>query len=109
MNLFNGTGILYFKNGGFYNGTWLSNQKNGQGKNVYTNGDIYEGSWLRNECHGFGVLRFVGISPNQGDRYEGLFAGGRFNGNGIYYYKNGGFYNGSFLNSVKNGELVFYS
>ncbi|MFC1498966.1 hypothetical protein ACFLS1_10935 [Verrucomicrobiota bacterium] len=46
--------------------------------------------------------------PN-GDRYEGEFSGGFFNGWGIYYYSNGDRYEGDFKNDMKHGQGAFYS
>ena len=46
--------------------------------------------------------------PN-GDRYEGEFSDGLFNGWGVYYYHNGDRYEGGFRNDMKDGRGTYTS
>ena len=43
---------------------------------------------------------------NDGDRYEGDFKNGIFEGKGIYYYNNGDREMGNYLNHMKKGKHV---
>jgi hypothetical protein len=40
-----GNGVLYFKNGNKYEGTWVNNQAHGKGTFYYKNGEKYIGEW----------------------------------------------------------------
>ena len=46
----------------------------------------------------FGTFTF-----SNGERYEGEFANGKFEGKGKYYYSNGDIYDGEWSNDKKNG------
>lgn len=51
----NGHGILYFKDGGHYEGEWKDDKMHGFGKLYYENGKIaYEGHWDNDEFNGQG-------------------------------------------------------
>ena len=57
-DMFNGQGVYYFKSGGFYNGTWLNDERSGQGERLYSNGDKYSGEWKDDNLNGQGVYIF---------------------------------------------------
>ena len=41
-----GEGILYYEDGGWYEGQWLNDKMNGYGRLVYQSGTVaYEGQW----------------------------------------------------------------
>jgi hypothetical protein len=53
----NGQGKFFYKNGGYYEGSWKKNSMNGYGKLFYDNGKIaYEGQWYQDEFHGKGKV-----------------------------------------------------
>lgn len=47
------------------------------------------------------------VTFSNGDRYEGEFKDGLFDGWGAYYYRNGDRYEGAFRNDMKHGEGTF--
>lgn len=52
-----GFGKFYYKNGGYYEGSWRNNTMNGKGKLYYDNGKLaYDGQWYQNEFHGIGKV-----------------------------------------------------
>ena len=53
-NLKEGNGIIFWKDGSFYEGNLKDNKFNGFGRFVYSNGDFYEGNWKNGQVNGFG-------------------------------------------------------
>ena len=51
-----GIGIMTYKNGDFYEGTFKNGNMDGQGKMTYKNGDIYDGEFTNNKKNGEGML-----------------------------------------------------
>ena len=51
-----GQGILYFKNGNIYNGSFVNGIKSGYGSLIYKNGEKYLGNFLNDKMHGAGIL-----------------------------------------------------
>ena len=44
---------------------------------------------------------------NDGRKYEGIWAGGKMNGNGVFIYPDGRKYSGPFINDNRDGHGVF--
>lgn len=61
-------------------------------------GDRYEGTWKDNKFNGRGVYYF-----KDGDRYEREFINGNFHGYGKYFYQNGSMYDGNWIKGKKSG------
>jgi hypothetical protein len=55
---------------------------------IYENSDRYVGGFFNNKRHFSGTYFFV-EGKSKGDRYEGEFKEGYFDGKGIYYFSNG--------------------
>lgn len=47
---------MYYVNGDYYDGEWLSNLKEGEGKYTFQNRDFYDGKWEKDKYHGFGIF-----------------------------------------------------
>ena len=61
-----GRGVLFWVDGGIYEGYWANGMCNGLGRMIHADGDIYEGNWADDKHHGYGVY-----SHSDGARYEG--------------------------------------
>ena len=57
----------------------------------------------RNNPNGVGIINYKGKSKHAGDRYEGEFYDGILHGKGIYFYKNGDVFRGTWTGGLKNG------
>lgn len=80
------------------------NKRHGYGKITYFGGDTYEGYWDNGKPHGQGLYTW-----KIGGRYLGSFVKGNISGQGQRVYPSGNFYTGEFLNNKKHGkgEIVF--
>ena len=75
-----GHGKLLLGDGGYYEGAFAYGEIEGHGYRVFgLTGATYSGQFHRGEMHGQGILRY----PN-GEQYEGSWAKGRKEGDGIY-------------------------
>lgn len=110
----NGHGIFIYKDGDRFEGEYLNGKRNGFGIYIHKNGDRFEGEYLNGERNGFGIsvfqsiYRFEGNYLNSawngpcmiefanGDRFVGTANDGHIT-HGIYYYKSGSFFKGSFV------------
>lgn len=72
-----GFGIMKFKNGNSYEGSWKRNQFNGYGKMNFKNGDIYTGNWKENKIQGKGEMIYSNKSY-----YKGFWKNNMYHGNG---------------------------
>ena len=79
-------------------GQWRHNKQHGTGKYRWANGDEYEGGWADGLLEGEGILRQA-----DGIRFKGTFHadGIRYEGNFSHDKKNG-----EFLEKDKNGVLL---
>ena len=66
---------------------------------------VYQGENGKEE--GFGILVFVS-GAFKGDRYEGEFRNGQYNGKGIYSHTSGERYEGDYKNNKRNGKCIYY-
>ncbi|OMJ90632.1 hypothetical protein SteCoe_6905 [Stentor coeruleus] len=80
------------------------NKRHGYGKITYFGGDTYEGYWDNDKPHGEGLYLW-----KIGGRYLGSFVKGNISGQGKRIYPSGNFYTGEFLNNKKHGkgEIIF--
>lgn len=76
-NLFDGKGVLHFRDGGSYDGTFLQGRKHGEGKRIWASGNIFQGSWIDDMMHK-GTL----VSKTHCSIYVGSFSKDRKHGNG---------------------------
>jgi len=122
--LFDGEGILEWKNGDYYKGQFREGMYNGfgklstkafvfegyfkeglfhgEGKLTFSNGTVYQGEFKENLYHGKGSV----LDP-QGSNFVGLFYEGMKNGMGYLRLHNGESYSGNFANDLFNGEGVY--
>lgn len=80
------------------------NKRHGYGKITYFGGDTYEGYWDNDKPHGQGLYTW-----KIGGRYLGSFVKGNISGQGQRIYPSGNFYTGEFLNNKKHGkgEIIY--
>ena len=117
-----GKGVIYFHEGGSYDGEWLENKRNGYGKEIYTWG-YYEGYWKNNDYYGQGkeyhtkdgatyetatnVIKTVNGKKFYGKIVNNDFVADSLNGNGREDYNNG-YYIGEFLGGKRHGYGTYY-
>jgi hypothetical protein len=135
VNWTNCFGTYVFTSGDKYKGEWKDGKKNGRGTYTWANGAKCESSYREDltigisDCiqnngdryvgevdgkggySGFGIYYFIG--DFKGDRYEGEWKEGNFNGQGTYYYHfnkdtRGDRYIGEYKNGIKNGIGTYY-
>lgn len=124
----NGYGEMIYTNGDTYLGYWKDDKHEGTGTYTYFNGDKYVGNFNNNLKNGNGTFyyyksksRFQGVWENNiqkngtlffnnGDYFKGDIdiPGEELNGYGIYTWRNGDYYEGSFKFGKKNGEGKYY-
>lgn len=124
----NGYGEMIYPNGDTYLGYWKDDKHEGTGSYTYFNGDKYVGNFNNNLKNGNGTFyyyksksRFQGVWENDiqkngtlffnnGDYFKGDIdiPGEELNGYGIYTWRNGDYYEGSFKFGKKNGEGKYY-
>lgn len=63
----------------------------------------YVGDWVEDDMHGHGHLEFL----RSGHVYDGDFCYGRFQGHGVYQWKDGSRYDGHWMDSKMHGEGVY--
>ena len=95
-----GKGIIKYKNGDYFEGTFVNDKREGYGKLIYKNGDKYEGLFKNDYKKGYGVLYY-----KNGDYiyYKGNWSKDNFNNEGILKFKNENLYNGNFYNGKMEG------
>lgn len=77
-----GKGLLRYKNGDFYSGSFEGGYRSGKGhyKSV-TDGWEYNGEWSYDQMEGKGTYR-----NNKGGRYKGSFSNNYYEGYGVMHY-----------------------
>ena len=92
---------------------WLCQQgdcQNGEGQRVHFQGDEYEGHFAAGRYEGEGVLtNRVPGSLRGVQRYEGEFAEGQFSGFGRMEYSDGASYQGEWVDGKRHGMGVYES
>ncbi|KAJ3322018.1 hypothetical protein HDV06_003618 [Boothiomyces sp. JEL0866] len=77
-------------------------ERHGKGKNTFPNGDTYEGSYANGKRNGQGVYKW-----KAGHRYKGQFLDNVRHGTGYFVYPDGSKYNGEFAEGKRNGHGVY--
>lgn len=85
-----------------YEGEWNEGLKQGHGVYVWDNGDRYEGTFAGDRPDGKGAYKFA-----NGDAYEGEVKQGVIVGRGIYVARNGDTFEGPFTNGKLDGVGVY--
>lgn len=83
----------------YVGGLGEESERSGQGVMKYKNGRQYEGSWLDDHRHGDGFERY-----QNGNTYEGRFTNGKAHGHGVYRWANGEIYDGEWNRGLKHGH-----
>jgi hypothetical protein len=91
-------GVLQFRNGDTYMGSFEHNTRQGQGLYMWTDGRTYEGEFYQNQRHGRGTFTFA-----DGAVYEGDFVMGKRHGHGKYSFPNGSSYEGEWKDGQYDG------
>ena len=92
------SGILQFRNGDSYIGSFHHNERHGQGLYMWADGRCYEGEFHHNQRHGQGTFTF-----SDGAVYQGDFLKGRRHGYGHYSFPNGNSYEGEWKEGHYDG------
>ena len=95
-----GRGVHTNVNGRQYNGEWKDDKKNGNGKFTSKGGNITEGVWQDNQMNGHGSWQ--GVFP--GDKYQGGFKTGSWDGHGRRDHPDGSFYVGNWKYGQMDGQ-----
>lgn len=94
-----GKGRLINAEGDYYEGDFENDKANNEGLYVSADGVIYNGSWLEDLQHGFGEEVYL-----DGRKYEGNFDNGKKKGKGRFSWTDGSFYEGQFNGNVIDGK-----
>ncbi|MEL7122001.1 MAG: caspase family protein [Bacteroidota bacterium] len=130
-NCKDGTGVKKMKDGSIFIGQFKKGKPNGVGRINYVNGDAFQGEWLAGKPHGAGTLykssgltqignwdngSFLPLeeqgqfsdkgSLNEMSPKIGCINGDCLRGEGVYVFKSGAIYSGSFLNGEIHGSGV---
>ena len=87
-------------------GDWRGDVREGYGVQLYRNGDKYEGSWAGDKWDGRGTQWRVGPGRALVKVYEGEFRAGQYHGLGRLYGRDGSVYEGSFTHGQRSGQGV---
>ena len=85
-----------------YDGQYKDDKKNGNGKFTSKGGNIEEGVWQDNQMNGPGSWQ--GVFP--GDKYQGGFKTGSWDGHGRRDHQDGSFYVGNWKNGQMDGQGI---
>jgi hypothetical protein len=114
----NGTGLLTYRDGQKYEGSFLNGNFEGEGTMTNADGTVKAGIWKNNVYSGKSLGNYGCISGNcdegtgtytfeNGEKYVGSFLKGTYEGPGTYYYSNGDKYVGNFVNGTRNGQGTY--
>jgi len=108
-----------------YSGEWKTDQFEGDGIYYYTDGDVYRGNFRADLSEGRGILYYnpstltddqirnleaVGAKDTFGYiMYSGEYKDNKREGEGIYYFKNGEVYRGSFKGLREGRGIEYYN
>lgn len=95
-------GILCYRNGEKYEGSWKQDTAHGKGSLTYAGGDKYVGEWREGKKEGLGALHYV-----NGDVFKGEWRKDFACGHGVLAYMNGDVYEGEWLNDRRHGQGRF--
>lgn len=82
--VFNGYGIYFFKDGGYYQGNWKNGMMEGQGKMFIPDQETYYGTFKNGKYSGYGRIEYF-----NGGEYLGNWLNGQRQGIGILKYPKG--------------------
>lgn len=125
-NCVQGAGTYAYPDGSRYEGSFRNGKPDGHGVFYYPNGDRYEGQLLRGLRHGQGLLYHENGTVTRGpwqqgessttanasgrDRVAGCIEGDCRDGYGIYIFKDGARYTGTFRSGRPDGKgIVTYT
>ena len=72
------------------------------GTNMTPTGDTYSGEWRNDKFEGFGVYKY-----RNGTKYSGQFSNNRRNGKGTYTWPDGATYVGEYKDDLRSGKGSF--
>ncbi|KAM9305516.1 radial spoke head 10 homolog B [Gastrophryne carolinensis] len=122
--LYEGEGVVYYKDGNVYKGTFSEGLMHGTGTYTWTDGLVYEGEFSRNVPMGHGVYKWPDGSHYEGQVYKAIRHGsgmyldkdqrvsyvgewlmGKRHGKGTIYYdaEETSWYEGDWINNTKEG------
>jgi len=126
-----GYGVMHYSDGSRYEGEWAYNQRHGQGQLFFSGGDAIRGEWVDDEyLANWGKDAFAGDTAflrncntldcgegqglytyKDGAKYIGTFRASRPEGQGTVFYPNGDRYVGSWKNDLPHGrgEMHFHT
>eukprot|EP00347_Sterkiella_histriomuscorum_P023389 403334820 len=126
----NGQGIGFLENGDIFSGQWKDGKRDGFGSCKFFKGGYYKGQWVNDQILGEGVLVIIdGLTIGgkfkengmvvAGQKYQILYPNGEYfdgqinqqqkkNGKGAYFYSNGDFYEGDWVNNKRQGKGKLY-
>lgn len=119
-----GQGTFVWKNGDSYSGDWKEDAINGEGVYTFSDGSTMEGRFQNNAFwqgayrvsnemgeyviqYADGEMVSAKITFSDGTKYDGGFAEGKINGDGVIQYPNGDSYAGSYLQGERAGEGTY--
>ena len=70
-----GLGVMVYKSGRRYEGSWLQDKRSGSGLEVFANGHSYSGGYNNGKHHGQGLYRWSPDESYAGDFVNGLRQG----------------------------------
>ena len=120
-----GYGILYFPDGGLYEGYFRNDKMSGKGRMINAEGDYYEGEFLNDKANNIGsYVSADGVVYNggwkedlqhgygeevylDGSMYSGNFEYGKKNGKGKFSWIDGSYYEGQFSGNNIEGKGTY--
>lgn len=101
--IFNGYGLYFFEDGGYYKGLWKNGMMEGYGEMLIPDQEKYIGNFSQGKYHGEGTLYY-----QDGGRHVGRWKNGLKEGNGKLYYPPGCdilYIEGNFENDESTGDF----
>lgn len=108
----NGQGILYYAEGGNYNGQFLENKRVGKGRMCFPDESQYIGQFMNDDADGNGIFtdskgnRYMSVVSHTSNQETGHFIKGRLYGKGEIRYENSNLYIGNFKGTKRDGYGV---
>jgi hypothetical protein len=112
-NCTDGTGKYVYDSKNIYKGEFKNGKKHGKGEySIYSTKSKYEGNFIDGEFSGYGTL--INYQDEAltvyNARYSGLFKNNKPEGQGAYYFQDGSYFAGEFIEGKPNGKRgIFYT